>query len=72
MKRDYYESFSLADIGHEMIRASRYEAMYNELLERYNALQEEFTQHLERENSHHQQMMGGFLSLALKTSEEDK
>ena len=71
MKKDYY-GLSLADIGAEVIRASKYEAMYYALLEKYEELEQTFADSLERENKHHQEMMGGFLQLAMNIKDSKK
>lgn len=72
MKKGYQHSISLADIGAEMIRASKYEAMYYALLEKYEELEQMFADNMERENKHHQQMMGGFLELAMNMKDSKK
>lgn len=72
MKKGYQHSISLADIGAEMIRASKYEAMYYALLEKYEELEQMFADNMERENEHHQQMMGGFLELAMNIKDSKK
>lgn len=69
-RKDDYITFSLADIGSEMVRASKFEGMYYELLEKYEELQDQFSDSLTRENAYHQQMLGDFLELALNKAEK--